>query len=388
MQRFILWCVLISTVVSKSILAYELSAQKDLTVIGLMSGTSMDGVEVALLKTNGEKITHYGPSKIYPYPLEFRERLKELIEAGESALNAFVNEVEQELTTLHIQAVQDFVKDYQIKDVDLIGFHGHTYLHNPDEGFTVQLGDGQRMTDELKIPVVYDLRANDVKNQGQGTPLAPVYHTALVADLPKPVAIVHIGGVSNVTYIDDGHIVACDTGMGNALIDDWMRKRTGQAMDKDGKAASRGQVDNTLLETFFADPFFQIPPPRSLDREYFQRFLDLLKGKSVEDGSATLTEFTSKGITGVCKHLPKQPKAWYISGGGRYNKTLMQTLKNELGADKVHMIDEVGHDGNVLDAQLFAYLAARSYYKMPISYPGTTGVKRPVTGGVLVTPKV
>ncbi|MCP4922437.1 MAG: anhydro-N-acetylmuramic acid kinase [bacterium] len=361
--------------------------QPSLTVIGLMSGTSMDGVDVALLRTDGVTVDEYGPHKTYPYPKDLQSELRNLTNQGESAPKEAVQKIEAQITDLHAEVVKNFRAEFEIASVDLIGFHGQTFVHRPEKGYTIQLGLGQSLADQTGLPVVYDFRSGDVEHGGQGAPFAPMFHMALVAKLEHPVVIVNIGGISNITYVDKETLIACDTGMGNGLLDDWMLKKTGLDMDPNGQFAAQGTLNQSLLDGLLQDTYFAKPAPKSLDRKHFNSVLGKIDSLSTEDGALLLAALTAKSIADIAATFPKTPKAWYISGGGRHNKTMMDLLQHYIGQGDVLPIEAIGGDGDSVEAQLIAYIAVRSYYELPISFPGTTGVSKPFSGGVLRTPK-
>ena len=358
--------------------------------IGLMSGTSMDGIDVALIDTDGADRLERGPAATYAYGEPLRARLWAAINtaAGLSARQerpGSLGALEQELTDLHAQAVEGFLHRQQLspRDIEVIGFHGHTVLHAPERGLTVQLGDGVALARVLGIDVVYDLRAADVAAGGQGAPLAPAYHAALLVRQAKPVVIVNIGGVANVTWIGAaGELLAFDTGPGNAMIDDWMQRRRGLARDDDGGLAATGRVEGDVLKAYLRHPYFGLRPPKSLDRNAFAPAL--VQGLSDADGAATLTAFTVESIARAREHFPEQPRLWVISGGGRRNKTLMAMLAGRVEA-AVAPAEAAGVDGDALEAEAWAYLAVRSRRGLPITFPGTTGVPAPLPGGVLAS---
>jgi len=358
--------------------------------IGLMSGTSMDGIDVALIDTDGADRLERGPAATYAYGEPLRARLWAAINtaAGLSARQerpGSLGALEQELTDLHAQAVEGFLHRQQLspRDIEVIGFHGHTVLHAPERGLTVQLGDGVALARVLGIDVVYDLRAADVAAGGQGAPLAPAYHAALLVRQAKPVVIVNIGGVANVTWIGAaGELLAFDTGPGNAMIDDWMQRRRGLARDDDGGLAATGRVEGDVLKAYLRHPYFGLPPPKSLDRNAFAP--SLVQGLSDADGAATLTAFTVESIARAREHFPEQPRLWVVAGGGRRNKTLMAMLAGRVEA-AVAPAEAAGVDGDALEAEAWAYLAVRSRRGLPITFPGTTGVPAPLPGGVLAS---
>lgn len=349
-------------------------------VIGLMSGTSLDGIDAALIRTDGEgHIEREGFISI-PYSDALREKLRACLN---KPYDDNARAAEKEMTEAHAEAVAQLLKQKGIeaKDVDLVGFHGQTISHAPDRGHTCQIGDGALLSELTGIPVVNDFRAADVKAGGQGAPLAPVYHQALAATLEKPVAFLNIGGVANVTYVGkDGELIAFDTGPGNALVDDWMLKTSGAKYDDGGKTAAKGKVDEGILARLMEHAYFAKLPPKSLDRNDFAS--GAWESLSPEDGAATLTAFTVRGIAKALDHLPEKPKSWVVAGGGRHNKTLMDAFQKAVGAP-VHTVDELGIDGDAVEAEAFAYMAVRSLKGLPISFPKTTGVPKPMTGGKL-----
>jgi anhydro-N-acetylmuramic acid kinase len=348
--------------------------------IGLMSGTSLDGIDVAMIETDGRERVVTGPALTIPYPADFRERLRSVL-GGVGPVGA----IEAELTGLHAAAVEQFFARHPGAIVDIVGLHGHTILHRPAERRTWQLGDGATLARRLGIDVVADFRSADVAAGGEGAPLAPLFHAALAAALPKPLAVLNLGGVANVTFIGaggigDADILAFDTGPGNALIDDWVRRHTGAAADHDGALAAAGRASEAHVARFLQRPFFARKPPKSLDRDDFRDAVP--EGLSVEDGAATLTEMTAAAVAAGCRHFPVPAREWLVCGGGRHNPTLIAALARRLGA-AVRPVEAVGWNGDALEAQAFAYLAVRSIAGLPLSLPSTTGVPRPTTGGRL-----
>jgi anhydro-N-acetylmuramic acid kinase len=370
----------------------KMMMSKVMRALGLMSGTSLDGIDVALLETDGEKVVKRGPALICPYDDEIRQMLiAATAEAktlqSRSERPGSLAGAERELTARHVSAVAQFLKKNGIDNatIELIGFHGQTVLHRPEAGLTVQLGLGDVLANATGRPVIYDLRAADVAAGGQGAPLVPVYHRALIEKLPsRPVAIVNIGGVANITWIGrDGDLIAYDTGPGNALLDDWMQRRTGAARDDDGAAAARGTVDENAVRFLLSHPYFAKPPPKSLDRNAFT--LDAIAELSTEDGAATLAAFTAQTIAKAREFLPQEPELWIVAGGGRLNRAIMGCL-----AERVHHAvvpaEAANINGDSLEAEAWAYLAVRSDKGLPITFPGTTGVSKPLTGGVRADP--
>jgi anhydro-N-acetylmuramic acid kinase len=367
------------------------------TAIGLMSGTSYDGVDVALIETDGEEIGRLGPTGYRPYSDQERDLVRRAIAAATHLGNRterpkILTQVEELVTDMHAEAVEAFLAANAMAPsaVGVVGFHGQTVLHRPDRGLTVQLGNGQALAARLGIPVVYDFRAADVAAGGQGAPVVPVFHRALVRLLkrPHPIAVLNLGGVANITFIDgDADLIAFDTGPGNALIDDFVRLRTGQPQDDDGRAAAAGQVDEEAVARVLKHPFFARRPPKSLDRNAFRHSVmeeARLADKSTQDGVATLTAITAAAVAHATKVLPRAPAGWLVAGGGTRNPTLMRMLAQRLAPVGIETVGAVGWSADALEAQAFAFLAVRALKGLPLTFPTTTGVPRPLTGGVLV----
>jgi anhydro-N-acetylmuramic acid kinase len=356
--------------------------------LGMMSGTSCDGIDAALIETDGETEIVIGAAMTEPYEPAFRERLMSVM--GDKGP---VAAVERELTERHARVAARLLAENGLEagNLAVIGFHGQTILHRPGERRTKQIGDGALLAKLAGIDVVNDFRSNDMAHGGQGAPLVPLYHAALVASMIRPVAVVNIGGVANVTWVGEGSlkgaagsgapILAFDTGPGNALIDDWALKHTGQAVDKDGALAAKGKVNEAALAKYIAHPYFAKPAPKSLDRNDFD--LGPLQGLSPADGAATLVAFTAASIAKAAALFPAPPRRWLIAGGGRRNPVLMAALAARLGEVPVAPAEKAGWNGDVIEAQAFGYLAVRSLRGLPLSLPGTTGVKQPTTGGKL-----
>jgi len=341
-----------------------------------MSGTSLDGIDAAIIETDGQQHVVPGPALTIPYPEAFRERLRPVL-GGVGP----IAEVEDELTRRHADAVKQLVARHPETRIDIVGLHGHTILHRPAERRTWQLGDGALLANILGLDVVADFRSADVAAGGEGAPLAPLFHTALAAALPKPLAILNIGGVANVTWIgEETEVLAFDAGPGNALIDDWVRRHIGAAADFDGTFARAGCASAAHVARFLESPFFERPPPKSLDRDDFREIIP--DGLSFQDGAATLTEMTAAAVAAAARHFPAPAQEWLVCGGGRHNPVMMDLLRRRIGAS-VRPVEEVGWDGDALEAQAFAYLAVRSVRALSLSLPSTTGVVRPMSGGRL-----
>jgi anhydro-N-acetylmuramic acid kinase len=371
-------------------------AGSSMLAIGLMSGTSQDGVDVALLDTDGERISRLGATACRPYSKAERTLLRRATAAAvnltdRTARPDGLTEAERLINDVHAEAVESFLvaNGLQRGEVAVVGFHGQTLLHRPERQLTVQIGDGRALATRLGIPVVYDFRAADVAAGGQGAPLAPVFHRALVRKLQRasPLAVLNIGGVANVTYIDGERLIACDTGPGNALLDDFLRVQTGEPLDVDGRVAASGAVDENRVARLLAHPFFAAPPPKSLDRNEFRGFVgETFDGIGVANGAATLTALTAAAVARIVPHLPRAPESWIVAGGGARNPTLMRMLAERLAPAQVDSAHAVGWSIDSLEAQALAYLAVRSLRGLPITFPGTTGAPRPLTGGVLAKP--
>jgi len=363
------------------------------TAIGLMSGTSMDGIDLALIRSDGEAAIETGPHASLPYePAErslLREALAESVSiADRSRRPGKVGEAERMITARHAELVRAFLAREGIdpRSVDVIGFHGQTVLHRPEQHLTIQIGDGEALAAATGIPVVFDMRAADVAAGGQGAPLVPAYHQALAlaAAIELPVVVVNLGGVGNVTFISKGREpLAFDTGPANALIDDLMIARIGLAMDEGGRTALAGIVDEAALTVLLADPFFDRPPPKSLDRNAFSR--SAVDHFSTPDAAATLVAFTAATVARAERWFPEAPRRWIVCGGGARNPAILAALADRVRGS-VTTADAVGWSSGLMEAQAFAYLALRSLRGLPLTFPSTTGVGTSVTGGRLARP--
>lgn len=365
-----------------------------LTAVGLMSGTSLDGVDVALIETDGKRVKSFGPSGYRAYTAHerglLRQALAEAVNLSQrDARPGILREAEQAVTRAHAEAVASFTAQHHItrENIDIVGFHGQTVLHRPAQKMTVQIGDAAALARAIHIPVMYDFRAADVEAGGQGAPFVPVYHRALAQSLERegPIVVVNIGGVSNITYIDGNDVlIACDTGPGNALLDDYMFRTMGQPFDCEGRLAAQGAVDVPWVMRALQHPFFALPPPKSLDRNDFASLV--LREMPPADGAATLTAFTAEAIARIVPLLPREPKSWIVAGGGARNLTLLRMLRERLAPATVESADALGWSADAIEAQAFGFLAARGLKGLPLSYPATTGVPIPMTGGVIARP--
>ncbi len=361
--------------------------------LGLMTGTVLDGnIDIAMLRTDGETVAEFGPWTLADYPAETRALLAEALAAGlrwqfAGPEPAVFRAAEDALTRAQSAAVTAFLAENGIApaDVEVIGFHGQTVLHRAPKpgriGDTRQLGDGALMAALTGIAVVHDFRTADVRAGGQGAPLSASYHAALLqrAGLPSSTAALNLGGVANVTWRgDDGALVAFDTGPANAPINDWVERETGERMDRDGALARAGRVDEARLARLLDHPYLTAAYPKSLDR--FDFSAAMADGLSLEDGAATLTAFTAGAVGRGLDLLPQRPTRLVVCGGGRRNPAIMDALRLRAAVEPI-MAEDLGWRGDAIEAECFAWLAARRLRSLPISFPTTTGVPLPMTGG-------
>jgi len=356
------------------------------TAAGAMSGTSLDGVDVAVLRTDGHDIVGFGRSAYRDYSAQERS----VIAAGFGLWSGdAVEAAAAVIEAAHLEILADFT------DVDLIGFHGQTLAHAPRLQGTLQVGNGAMLAERLGVPVVWDFRSADVELGGEGAPLAPFFHHACARYIKAegPVAFLNLGGVGNITWVDpaiaqpqtQGALLAFDTGPANAPVNDLMQERLGLAYDKDGRVARGGTVETGALELFLAEPYFSRMPPKSLDRNDFAEMVALVRELSDADAAATLTAMCAAGVAEAMQHCPSPPSRVLVTGGGRRNPVLMQMLQVSLECPVVP-VEDVGLDGDMLEAQAFAYLAVRVARGLPTSCAGTTGVRAAVGGGTVSVP--
>jgi anhydro-N-acetylmuramic acid kinase len=359
-------------------------------VVGLMSGTSLDGIDAALVETDGEGIVRPGPALFVAYAPELRAILKAALDAAsffpaEAATPPSILNAERRVTEAHADAVRQLLESSGSRpaEIALLGFHGQTILHRPRERRTWQIGDGAQLAKLTGIAVVNDFRAADIAAGGEGAPFAPLYHAALArqtAGLALPVAVLNIGGVANVTFVGRDTVLAFDTGPGNAPLDDWAFKHTGKPMDENGRLARSGKVDAPILARMMESPFFSRRPPKSLDRMDFG--FAPVDALSRADGAATLATFTAVSIARAAEHFPEPVSGWIVCGGGRLNTALVSALRRSVRVP-VRSAENAGWRGDFIEAEAFAYLATRSVKGLPLSLPTTTGVPQPMTGGRL-----
>lgn len=351
--------------------------------IGLMSGTSLDGVDAAVIETDGEHVFQRGLTLTLPYDPALRADLRRLLDVAPTLPpgDPFLADCARRLTERHAEAVAALGVGAEI-----VGFHGQTILHDPARGRTWQIGDAAALANVTGLPVAYDFRSADVAAGGQGAPFAPLIHAALAAVLDKPLCVLNLGGVANLTLVGaDGALLACDTGPASGPLDDWVGRHTGAAYDAGGALALAGRADPAVLGRLLADPHFAQPAPKSLDRLHFASVIagSRLDQLTPADGAATLVAWIAAAVART--PLPTQPRRWLVTGGGRHNAAIMAALRAELDAP-VEAVESVGWDGDALEAQCFALLAVRVLRQLPLSFPGTTGVPRPMPGGRIVRP--
>ena len=385
--------------------------EKNYTALGLMSGTSMDGVDASTIFSDGNTgVVTSIKNQYFEYDKDLYQKLTNLrdkITNSKDLKNLFddLNSIEKEITLFHAKIVNEMIQSHSKFEIDLVGFHGQTIFHNAEEKTSVQLGDGKLLSQLIKKKVVYNFRQNDLKNGGQGAPLTPIFHQNLLRNINLewwPVVALNIGGISNATSVSrvypsnltddnkDYKLFAEDIGPGNCLIDEWIRKNSKYRYDKDGLIAKSGKV-NELIFNQAVENFLHLDSSKnkSLDVKDFD--ISFVRGLSLEDGAATLTHFTARLIgSGLINFMMKSyaPRMEVLSkatclvcGGGRKNKLLIDILKKNLNIKELLSIDEHGIDGDFIESQAFAYLAIRSFLKKPITFPETTGATRPISGG-------
>ncbi len=365
------------------------SDEGTMLAIGLMSGTSMDGIDAALIETDGEGVNRRIGFHFTPYEDAMRDRLRAActLAAGveKPGPDPMIDPVARELTLAHAEAVAALLTATGVAaaKIGVVGFHGQTIAHRPERGWTWQIGDGALLAQETGIRVVHDFRSADVAAGGQGAPLAPGYHRALAGDLidgSLPLGVLNLGGVGNLTWLGENAWLSFDTGPGNALIDDWVHAELGVGRDEGGALAAAGVVHDDVLDTLLDNPWFDLAPPKSLDRDAWA--VQAVRGLSVEDGAATLTAFTAATVDLALNHVPERPSRLLVTGGGRHNPTLMTMLAERTGVT-VDPVEMVNWHGDELEAQAFAWMAVRVLAGKPTSWPETTGVPEATSGGVV-----
>lgn len=363
-----------------------------ITSIGLMSGTSSDGIDASIIKSDGEDEIHFLGDLFQPYDKEMKKNIRSLKDRINLVIDVeknrqSINDLEKKITLIHAKAVKEIIEKYKIEKskINLIGFHGHTIFHNFKKKKTIQIGNGSLLSQLTNLNVVNNFRENDIKNGGQGAPFVPIFHKLLQKKLKlkAPILFVNIGGISNATYIgEDMKIKSLDTGPGNFLIDKMLQLKSKNEIqfDKDGIIAFSGQIEKNILDSYLNDPYFDLTPPKSLDVNDFN--LSPLRGLSLEDSISTLSELTSLTIINSLSFFKKTPNEIILTGGGRKNKFIFERIKKLSNISTIN-IDDYQINGDFVESQAFGYLAIRSIFNKPISFPETTGVSKPLTGGDL-----
>lgn len=358
---------------------------KKILIVGLMSGTSMDGIDATLVATDGLELERKNTQHFEKYSYQTTDLLFEAVNKPLDYIKESnkKKKLDYLITMDHLRAVQCLLKKTSILP-DVIGFHGQTIYHSSNDKISIQLGDPQLLANLSKIDVIANFRQNDISHNGHGAPIAPIYHEYIAKKLllPNPCCLINIGGVSNLTYLDNNELIAFDVGPGNGLMDIIVQKRLKLEYDKEGYLASLGKVHFNIVNLFFKHSFFQVHPPKSLDRKTFGKILATIKNNnlSLEDSLATLLEITVISILKGLYFLPQKPKFTLIMGGGIYNLYLVSRLKKFLPGI-VKTANEIKLPGDMIEAELIAYLAARSIYNLPYTFPKTTGVKSALSGG-------
>ena len=358
---------------------------KLISSIGLMSGTSLDGVDAALIKTDGYSYIDRGPAISLQYDVRFRKRLRAIL--GSKSYDVNVSLISKDLTKFHVFAIEKLFDKYNLskKDIDLIGFHGHTLSHNPKKHQTFQIGDPEFLANSLGIDVISDMRSADLLAGGQGAPLTPLYHQACSKNLELPIGILNIGGIANITWIGKNCIKAFDTGPGNSIIDDWINIKSKLLYDNKGELSKKGKVSKKIVDSALKHPYLRFNPPKSLDRLDFTVSM-IPSSFTIEDGAATAVEIVVKSIILGIDALPSKLTKLFVTGGGRHNLAIMEKLQDYLEIN-VQPVETLGWRGDYMEAEAFGYLAVRSLKGLPLSLPSTTGCNSPTSGGVLTKPK-
>jgi len=361
---------------------------KNLYSLGLMSGTSMDGIDASIIKSDGKQFVEIIDDIYLKYDDQLRSKLKKIVDICISKdefkkQSKNINEIEKEITLCHAEICKSIIKKNKNINIDLIGFHGHTILHKPQDGYSIQIGDSQLLSKLTNKTVVSNFRQNDILNGGQGAPLAPLYHRLILSKIKFnfPSAVINIGGIANITYIENKNkIISFDTGPGNYLLDAWIKVNSKMEFDDKGLLAKSGKLNEHILEKFLSNPYYKKKFPKSLDVKDFN--LNDLSKLSLKDGCATLSMLTIKTICMAINSFAKVPNVILFSGGGRKNDFIIENIKKRI-KKPVYLIDEFNFNGDFTESQAFAYLAIRSFFKQIISLPSTTGVKKPCLGGLV-----
>ena len=368
---------------------------KNYIALGLMTGTSADGIDVAVLTTDGKTKINLGPSGYYPFSNSFRSKIKSIfkkkVNIEKIKKQKRIVDIENEFTYLNFVAINKFLKKNKInkKEIDVVGFHGQTISHNPMNGYSWQIGNSQKLVNLLNVKVVSNFRDNDIKNGGQGAPLTPIFHYYLTKKIKKKICFINLGGISNVTYFNHrsknslNDILAFDAGPCCSLMDDWVSKNSNKKFDDLGILARSGNVKKEIIQNFLKKPYFSKLPPKSLDRSFFS--LSLLKKLKIRDGSATLNYLVADTLLKSFDYFPNYPDLCILSGGGRHNKFLVELINKKIKKSKILLAENYNWNGDSIEAHAFAYLSVRKLLNLPITYPKITGVKKPLSGGQVFT---
>ena len=359
------------------------------TVVGIYSDSGLNGIELSLIKTDG--IDLYGEQKhlIRPYPADLRKRIFDFILKGDYTQTAEMIAIDNALTDFHFSVYQEFYELHkrQHPKIDLIGYSGHEVYHNTENRISISLGNPQKLANKTKISVVSRFIQSDFKSGGQGGPLFASFYNALTLHAEKPIGIVSLGGITTLTCIGPlGELQAFDVGIGTSLLDYWIRRHTGAEMDFDGIQSAKGQVDERLLRFLLKAKMFKKTPPKTVDKNKFIELYEQVRGCSVSDGAATLTAMIAHSIHNARQFLTLQPKKWILIGGGVYNPVLVRMIRKIL-PETVVTARDMDWENDTLNAQSYAFLSVRSLMGLPISFPQTTGVSEPVTGGRIFNPE-
>lgn len=354
-----------------------------MNIIGLMTGTSMDGIDISLVKTNGIDLIRLNENYFHEYSNQTKKFLSGILKESLYVNLKRKKYLDEAITEEHYLALKDL--DI-VKTSDFVGFHGQTIYHNPSKRISIQLGDPKKFAKMIGKNIIADFRAKDIEMFGQGAPLAPIYHQYIIEklNLELPSCILNIGGVANLTYWDGKDLIGFDTGPGNALMDDYAKKSSDKFFDQNGFIASKGNPNDKIINKFLKDIFFLKQPPKSLDRNSFQNFYNMLLNLNlpVSDTMSTLAKFTIESIFVGISLLPQKAKNIIVTGGGSRNQYMMKCLKKRINTNFIKE-DDTNLNFDYIESELIAFLSARSIYNLPITFPSTTGVKKSLSGGTI-----
>lgn len=359
--------------------------------IGVYSDAAFSGVDVCILTTDGLDITDTPVSLSRPYPPELREDLEALKKDDDFVSTDRLFYLEEKITAHIIAAIKELIEQTErtYPHIDVIGLSGQTVYHNPLQKVNITLANALAIANTFGCPVINRFIQSDLTAGGKGGPLLATFFELLTRKLQKPLVFASLGGISALTYIgQNGELMSFDVGPGNILLDTWVQQRYGQEMDFDGLLGAKGHVDERLLTALMRHPYLTEPPPKSADRNEFNHLLRQVEGSNAADGAATLTLFIAKALVSASQFLPEKPALWILAGGGTFNPTLVLEIKKELAPTHVTVASDYGWNKNTLACQGYAFLAVRSLFNLPISFPSTTGVAEPTPGGQIHYPTV